>query len=76
MSRGYVFDELSRFPSPQNYAVSLAEQLGLKGPHTGQPLGRDLKEEDFEKLRDEQVCQLYELMIAATGKPGGTQGKT
>ena len=47
----------------------LAEQLGLRGPHTAKPLGRYLKEEDIEKLRDEQVCQLYELMIAATGKP-------
>ncbi|XP_070169459.1 succinate dehydrogenase assembly factor 3, mitochondrial isoform X4 [Polyergus mexicanus] len=51
-----------------NYAVSLAEQLGLRGPHTGQPLGKCLKEEHLEMLRDEQVCQLYELMIAATGK--------
>ncbi|KAG5333563.1 SDHF3 factor, partial [Acromyrmex heyeri] len=52
-----------------NYAVSLAEQLGLRGPHTAKQLGRYLKEEDIEELRDEQVCQLYELMIAATGKP-------
>ncbi|XP_020287448.1 succinate dehydrogenase assembly factor 3, mitochondrial [Pseudomyrmex gracilis] len=51
-----------------NYAISLAKQLGLKGPHTGKPLGKHFKEEDLEKLRDEQVCQLYELMIAATGK--------
>lgn len=46
----------------------LAEQLGLKGPHTAKPLGENLKEGDFEKFRDEQVHQLYELMMAATGK--------
>lgn len=56
--------------------MSLAEQLGLKGPHTGRPLGRYLREEDVEKLRDEQVCQLYELMIAATGKSDDTRGKS
>lgn len=52
----------------QDYALSLAKQLGLRGPHTAQPLGKTLKEEDFDKLRDEQLYQLYELMVAATGK--------
>ncbi|XP_018046646.1 PREDICTED: succinate dehydrogenase assembly factor 3, mitochondrial [Atta colombica] len=78
---GYVRDEFRRHKGCveseaiiflhewTNYAVSLAEQLGLRGPHTAKPLGRYLKEEDIEKMRDEQVCQLYELMIAATGKP-------
>ncbi|XP_018393856.1 PREDICTED: succinate dehydrogenase assembly factor 3, mitochondrial [Cyphomyrmex costatus] len=78
---GYVRDEFRRHKGCveseaivflhewTNYAVSLAEQLGLRGPHMAQPLGRYLKEKDIEKMRDEQVCQLYELMIAATGKP-------
>ena len=52
----------------KGYATSVAEQLGLRGPHTAKPLGESFKEDDLEKLRDEQVYQLYELMIAATGK--------
>jgi len=27
-----------------------------------------MREQDVEKLRDEQVRQLYELMLAATGR--------
>ncbi|XP_076285429.1 succinate dehydrogenase assembly factor 3 [Lasioglossum baleicum] len=50
------------------YALMLASQLGLKGPHTAKPLGLDLDQKDFDKFRDEQVYQLYELMVAATGK--------
>ncbi|XP_033330293.1 succinate dehydrogenase assembly factor 3 [Megalopta genalis] len=50
------------------YALMLANQLGLKGPHTAKPLGQDLDKKDLEKFRDEQMCQLYELMITATGK--------
>ena len=46
----------------------LAEQLGLRGPHTAKPLGQNLDEKDFEKFRDEQVYQLYELMMAASDK--------
>lgn len=46
----------------------LAQQLGLRGPRTAQPLGKYLKDRDIEKMRDEQVRQLYELMIASTGK--------
>ncbi|XP_076678950.1 succinate dehydrogenase assembly factor 3 isoform X1 [Andrena cerasifolii] len=51
-----------------DYTVMLAEQLGLRGPHTAKPLGQNLDEKDFEKFRDEQVYQLYELMMAASGK--------
>lgn len=46
----------------------LTKQLGLKGPHTAKPLGKNLKKEDLDKFRNEQMYQLYELMIAATGK--------
>lgn len=47
----------------------LTKQLGLKGPHTAkQPVGQNLEEKDLNKFRDEQMYQLYELMIAATGK--------
>ncbi|KAL6261596.1 hypothetical protein P5V15_006683 [Pogonomyrmex californicus] len=84
---GYVRDEFRRHKGCveseaiiflhewTNYAITLAEQLGLRGPHTGKPLGKYLKEEDLEKLRDEQVCQLYELMIAAMGKVDGDEKK-
>ncbi|XP_054003154.1 succinate dehydrogenase assembly factor 3, mitochondrial [Hylaeus anthracinus] len=51
-----------------DYAVTLAKQLGLKGPHTAKPLGQNLTQEDIDKFRDEQVIQLYELMNAATNK--------
>lgn len=51
-----------------NYAISLAKQLGLQGPKTSETLGKNLNSEDIEKLRDEQVYQLYELLMAATGK--------
>ncbi|XP_066587673.1 succinate dehydrogenase assembly factor 3, mitochondrial [Prorops nasuta] len=51
-----------------DYALSLAKQLGLRGPKTAQQLGKDLNEKDYDKFRDEQMYQLYELMLAATGK--------
>ncbi|XP_029044495.1 succinate dehydrogenase assembly factor 3, mitochondrial [Osmia bicornis bicornis] len=59
-----------------DYAVMLAKQLGIKGPHTAKPLGQDLKQEDLDKFRDEQVYQLYELMNAATGKEDKNKKET
>lgn len=50
-----------------NYAVQLSQQLGL-GMH-GSPkekVGVPLNEKHLDRLRDEQVIQLYELMKAAT----------
>lgn len=50
-----------------NYAVQLSQQLGL-GLH-GSPkdkVGVPLNESHLDRLRDEQVVQLYELMKAAT----------
>ncbi|XP_074111449.1 succinate dehydrogenase assembly factor 3 [Cotesia typhae] len=49
------------------YAITIAKQLGLRGPISAKPLGKSLEVNDLEKLRDEQIYQLYELMIAATG---------
>ncbi|KAG8231120.1 hypothetical protein J437_LFUL010446 [Ladona fulva] len=49
------------------YAMTLSKQLGLKGPKTSKPLGINIDEEDLEKLRDDQIQQLYELMLAAKG---------
>ncbi|XP_012274103.1 succinate dehydrogenase assembly factor 3, mitochondrial [Orussus abietinus] len=76
----YVRDEFRRHkkcsPTEANvfinewadYAVSLAEQLGLQGPRTAKPLGKHMEIQELDKLRDEQVYQLYELMVAALGK--------
>lgn len=48
--------------------MSLAEQLGLRGPPTASDkLGNTLNEADLSQLRDEQIHQLYELMLAAQG---------
>lgn len=49
----------------QNYAVTLAEQLGVRGPKTASKFGRDLEEQALDKFRDDQIAQLYELMLAA-----------
>ncbi|XP_008544293.1 succinate dehydrogenase assembly factor 3, mitochondrial [Microplitis demolitor] len=50
-----------------DYAISLAKQLGLRGPISAKPIGKNLNKEDLDKLSDEQIYQLYELMNAATG---------
>ncbi|XP_015180747.1 PREDICTED: succinate dehydrogenase assembly factor 3, mitochondrial [Polistes dominula] len=59
-----------------DYALSLAKQLGLRGPKTSQPLGKSLTEGDLDKLKDEQLHQLYELMVAATGKSENKSDKS
>ncbi|XP_014207200.1 succinate dehydrogenase assembly factor 3, mitochondrial [Copidosoma floridanum] len=51
-----------------DYAIDLSEQLGLRGVKTAKPLGKSLDAANLDKLREEQVIQLYELMMAATGK--------
>ncbi|KAL7292237.1 hypothetical protein TKK_0014185 [Trichogramma kaykai] len=73
----YVKDEFRRHkncgPTEANvflnewadYAINLSEQLGLRGPKTAKPLGQVLDETLIDKMRDEQVHQLYELMLAA-----------
>ncbi|XP_014254812.1 succinate dehydrogenase assembly factor 3, mitochondrial [Cimex lectularius] len=45
-----------------DYAVMLAEQLGVKGPKTTSKLGKHINEDLLEQMSDEQVAQLYELM--------------
>jgi hypothetical protein len=49
----------------QKYAVTLAEQLGLKGPKYAKKLGEDLDENKLDQMRDDQLTQLYELFLAA-----------
>lgn len=53
-------------PFFQKYAVNLAEQLGIRGPKFAKPLGQSLDEQALNDLRDDQIAQLYELMLAAT----------
>lgn len=48
------------------YAINLAQQLGIKGKPTGK-IGVPLGEAALNDLRDEQVAQLYELLKAAKG---------
>ncbi|XP_049807331.1 succinate dehydrogenase assembly factor 3, mitochondrial [Schistocerca nitens] len=79
IGNGYVRDEFKRHKSctPHEtelfisewtkYAVSLAEQLKLKGVNMKQ-FGVQLDEDRIEQMRDDQLYQLYELMVAAKGE--------
>ncbi|XP_061386220.1 succinate dehydrogenase assembly factor 3, mitochondrial [Musca vetustissima] len=51
------------------YAVTISKQLGIRGKPLG-TLGDDLDQETVEMLKDDQVVQLYELMLAAKGIEG------
>ncbi|XP_053956874.1 succinate dehydrogenase assembly factor 3, mitochondrial [Anastrepha obliqua] len=51
------------------YAVTITSQLGLKGKPTG-AIGDELDTSTVEMLKDDQVVQLYELMLAAKGVEG------
>lgn len=51
----------------QKYALTIAQQLGLRGAPKGQ-LGQSLDESVLEDLRAEQIAQLYELLLAAKGE--------
>ncbi|KAB0804793.1 hypothetical protein PPYR_01763 [Photinus pyralis] len=51
------------------YAITVAEQLGLRGPKTARKLGMNLQDEDLDQFRYEQIQQLYNLKIAATKPP-------
>lgn len=50
----------------QKYAVTISKQLGLRGKPQG-TIGDVLDEQTVEMLKDDQVVQLYELMLAAKG---------
>lgn len=56
------------------YAINLAQQLGLKGKPTG-TIGEPLPETALDDFRDEQVAQLYELLKATKGLEEGEIGK-
>ncbi|CAH1364357.1 unnamed protein product [Tenebrio molitor] len=80
LGTNYVRDEFKRHKTSNageaevfikewtDYAIALAQQLGLRGPQTGSSIGASLNESDLNKFRDEQVYQLYELMEAAKGQ--------
>ncbi|XP_034487147.1 succinate dehydrogenase assembly factor 3, mitochondrial [Drosophila innubila] len=53
------------------YASTITEQVGLRGKPKGE-LGEQLDAEAVEMLKDDQVVQLYELMLAAKGLHGDT----
>lgn len=52
----------------QKYAVVLAQQIGLKGPISAQKLGRQLTLDELDNMSEDQIYQLYKLMLAAQGK--------
>lgn len=52
----------------QKYALTLSEQMGLRGKAKSK-IGEPVSEDDLQSLRDEQVVQLYELLLAAKGEP-------
>lgn len=55
----------------QRYASTITKQLGLRGKPKGE-LGEPLDTSAVEMLKDDQVVQLYELMLAAKGLEGDT----
>lgn len=55
----------------QRYASTITKQLGLRGKPKGE-LGEPLDTNAVEMLKDDQVVQLYELMLAAKGLEGDT----
>lgn len=60
-----------------NYAVQLSQQLGLGV--RGKPkteIGANLKVDDLDKFKEDQIVQLYELMKAATLTDESTTNNT
>lgn len=58
----------------QDYAVTIANQLGVKGPNTGKgQLGRQMNMKELDWFSEEQVLQLHELMKAAKNEPDGSK---
>jgi hypothetical protein len=57
----------------QKYAVTLAQQLGLRGPKYAKKLGENLDDNQLDQMREDQLTQLYELFLAA--KENHTKGK-
>lgn len=53
----------------QSYAVTLAKQLGVKKIRDPGNLGKPIPEDLLNNLRDDQIQQLYELMVAAKDRP-------
>ncbi|PNF42998.1 Succinate dehydrogenase assembly factor 3, mitochondrial [Cryptotermes secundus] len=77
MGNSYARDEFKRHKSCNiaeasvfmvewtKYAVTLAQQLGLKGPKYAKKLGENLDENKLDQMREDQLMQLYELLLAA-----------
>ncbi|XP_058820469.1 succinate dehydrogenase assembly factor 3, mitochondrial [Topomyia yanbarensis] len=76
----YVKDEFRRHKTCSNqeaslfmhewtdYAITLANQLGVKGkPKSLDNIGGNLDLPKLDDFRDEQIAQLYELLLATKG---------
>lgn len=50
------------------YAINLAQQLGVKGIQSEEKLGKNLDVNDIDKFKSEQVVQLHELYLASKGE--------
>ncbi|XP_053694415.1 succinate dehydrogenase assembly factor 3, mitochondrial [Sabethes cyaneus] len=51
-----------------DYAISLANQLHHKGrPRTIEHIGKDLNVNKLDNFNDQQIAQLYELLLASRG---------
>ena len=66
------FDHLGFTFHVQKYAITIAKQVGLKGPHTAKKLGEDLNVSELDNFSEEQLAQLYELYNEAK-KPIDTE---
>lgn len=59
----------------QEYAATLAKQLGLKGPRSASGhIGRPLPEEKLDDFEGQQIYQLYELKKSIAPIPGEDDG--
>lgn len=76
LGNGYVRDEFKRHKTCNeaeakvfmvewtNYAVQLSQQLGIRGKPK-EKIGENLKPEDLDSFKEDQIVQLYELLKAA-----------
>lgn len=62
-----ILFHLALFYFYQEYAINLANQLGVGSIKREEKVGKDLQPEVLEKFRDEQVHQLHELYKTAKG---------
>lgn len=59
-----------------DYAINLAQQLGMKGKPPTKKLGLTIDNSLLEEMREEQLAQLYELLKASQGIEDEEKRKT